>query len=55
MKSVFEIENELESNRVQQPCCLNCNNMYVENGMYLCKKNEEPMENIKEEHCDNWK
>lgn len=35
-------------------CCITCQYFYTEYGMDLCKREEEPMENIYEEKCSEY-
>lgn len=43
-----------EKQRQMFPCCKNCNSFYIEYGLELCKKNDEPMENTQLEKCNKW-
>lgn len=35
-------------------CCNNCCHLYMEYGYHLCKRNEEPMDDIRNEKCEEY-
>ena len=54
MKELYDLCKAEEEERHKNPCCLNCQNYYIEYGCENCKKHDLPLENVNDK-CEDWR